>query len=237
MATYQRQSMGASMIRKQYRASIKVEESSLEQGNESRNEAVNQAVQQDQEYIQEMVRQERCHMVALYQHERMLFLYYETEETLEPKELFPNLSSLLELWPQREGKTPWAYMYPIFYHSEAKDNKEWIRKEKKVRRGRIAYLLPEKLFSYVYYHKALVEEGLLEGDQYQYISLHEDILFSYFEEPKKFTHIKKDSKQESKVIQDWLAVEPESHFDHTLSGQENFLLIEEIFSMGREDIV
>lgn len=233
--------MGASMIRKQYRASIKVEESSLEQGNEAVNEAVrqavNQAVTQDKEYIQELIRQERCHMVALYQHERMLFLYCEAEETVEPKELFPTLSNLLELWPQREVKTHWAYMYPIFYHSEVKDKSEWIRKEKKARRGRIAYLLPDKLFSYVYYHKALVEEGLLEGDQYQYISLHEDILFSYFEEPKKFTHINKDSKQESKVIEEWLAAEPESHFDHTLSGEENFLFIEEIFSMGREDIL
>ena len=78
-------------------------------------------------------------------------------------------------------------------------------------------------------------EGLLEGDRYQFIALHENILFSYFEEPKEFTHIKKESAEESRVIKDWLAVDPESHFDHTLSGKDNFLLLPEIFSMGVED--
>ncbi len=34
---------------------------------------------------------------------------------------------------------------------------------------------------------------------------------------------------------EWLAVDPESHFDHTLSGEENFLLLPEVFSMGLED--
>ena len=32
------------------------------------------------------------------------------------------------------------------------------------------------------------------------------------------------------------AADPESHFDHSLSGEENFLLLDELFSMGREDI-
>ena len=62
-----------------------------------------------------------------------------------------------------------------------------------------------------------------------------NILFSYFEEPKEFTHIKKESAEESRVIKDWLAVDPESHFDHTLSGKDNFLLLPEVFSMGVED--
>ena len=57
----------------------------------------------------------------------------------------------------------------------------------------------------------------------------------YFEEPKEFTHIKKESTEESKVIKDWLAADPESHFDHTLSGKDNFLLLPEVFSMGVED--
>lgn len=37
------------------------------------------------------------------------------------------------------------------------------------------------------------------------------------------------------MIKDWLAVDPESHFDHTLSGKDNFLLLPEVFSMGVED--
>ena len=106
-------------------------------------------------------------------------------------------------------------------------------KDKKKAKPKLDDILKdEKLFSYVYYHKALVDEGLLDGDRYQFIALHENILFSYFEEPKIFTHIKKECKEESSVIKEWLAVDPESHFDHDLSGEENFLLIEEIFSAG-----
>lgn len=191
----------------------------------------------DREIVKKAIHSNRCLTVALYRYKDMLFLYFEAlEDELAPSELFPTLSQKLELWPQKDGKTPWAYMYHIYYHSIPESIKEWERYGKKIRRGRIAYLHPEKLFSYVYYHKAIVDEGLLDGDQYQSIVLHENILFSYFEEPKIMTHIKKDRKEESKVINEWLAVDPESHFDHTLSGESNFLFIDEIFSIGREDL-
>lgn len=192
----------------------------------------------DREVVKNAIESNRCLTVALYRYKDMLFLYYEAlDNELTPSELFPSLLKALELWPTKDGKAEWAYMYHIYYHSIPESIEEWERTKKKVRRGRIAYLLPEKLFSYTYYHKAIVDEGLLDGDQYQSIALHENILFSYFEEPKIITHIKKDRQEESKVINEWLAVDPESHFDHTLSGENNFLFIDEIFSMGREDII
>jgi len=221
------------IVRKNYRGSIL--------SNETRNgrvdrEMILQALEQDKEVMREAIAAGRCLTVALYEHEDMLFLYMEAlEEDLEPVMLFPNLSELLALWPQKGGYSPWAKMYTIYYHDIPENAEYWVRKERKKRRGRIAYLHEDKLFSYVYYHKAIVDEGLLEGDRYQFIALHENILFSYFEEPKIFTHIKKDVHEESKVIQDWLAVDPESHFDHSLSGKENFLLLPELFSMGLED--
>lgn len=199
--------------------------------------ALEQAVQQDAESVRKAIAEHRCMTVALYRHENMLFLYYEAlDKELTPVELFPELSKLLALWPERAGMTPWAYMYHIYYHSIPEQEAEWERHEKKVRRGRIAYLLEDKLFSYVYHHKAIVDEGLLEGDQYQSIALHENILFSYFEEPKKVTHIRKDVQENSQVIKDWIAADPESHFDHDLSGEENFLLIDEVFSLGKEEV-
>lgn len=211
------------IFRKNYRACIEQEA------------GLKVALEKDGIFVKEAIAAERCLTVALYRHENMLFLYMEAlEEDLVPGELLPETSKLLSLWPERSGKTPWAYMYPIYYHAIPESKEQWSRKERKTRRGRIAYLKEDKMFSYVYYHKAIVEEGLLEGDMYQFISLHEDILFSYFEEPKIFTHIKKDVQEESKVINEWLAVDPESHFDHSLSGKENFLIIEEIFSAGVE---
>lgn len=194
-------------------------------------------LKQDKLVVEEAIKSQKCLTVALYRHENMLFLYMEVlEEELTPIELFPELSKLLALWPQREGMTPWAYMYPIYYHAIPESIDAWKRDEKKIRRGRIAYLKEDKLFSYVYHHKAIVDEGLLEGDRYQFIALHEDILFSYFEEPKQFTHINYQSNEPSKAIEEWIKADPESHFNHELSGEENFLLLPEIFSMGAEDI-
>ncbi len=200
-------------------------------------EGLEDALKQDKPVVEEAIKIQKCLTVAIYRYEKMLFLYMEAlKEELTPIELFPNLSKHLALWPERNGMTPWAYMYPIYYHAVPESIDAWKRDEKKVRRGRIAYLKEDKMFSYVYHHKAIVDEGLLEGDRYQFIALHEDILFSYFEEPKQFTHINFRSNEPSKAIDDWIKANPESHFDHELSGEENFLLLPEIFSMGVEDV-
>ena len=220
------------IYRKNYRASLLSKEGNVSE------EMIQQALEKDKSVIQATIVAGRCLTGALYQHEDMLFLYMEAlEEALEPNVIFPNISKLLALWPQKDGFQAWAKMYTIYYHAIPEDETTWGRQGKKTRSGRIAYLHEDKLFSYVYYHKAIVDEGLLEGDRYQFIALHENILFSYFEEPKLFTHIKKDVHEESKVINDWLAVDPESHFDHDLSGEENFLLLPELFSMGKEDVL
>lgn len=217
------------IIRKHYRACLLPD---------AAEEDIGKALKKDETVVKKFIAEEKCLTVALYPYKRMLFLYFEAlNDKVKPWQLFPETSKLLALWPGKEGDfSAWAYMYNIYYHSIPETKEMWIRTEKKKRRGRIAYLFPDKLFSYTYYHQAIVEEGLLEGDRYQSIALHEDILFSYFEEPKIFTHIKADIKKESEVIKAWEAVDPESHFDHSLSGEENFLLLDEIFSMGREDI-
>lgn len=215
------------IIRKHYRAYIANE-----------NSAWQQALEADKEVVKAAVADGKCMMVALYRHNNMLFVYMEAlEEKLEAEVLFPTLSMYLAPWPKMDGFSTWAKMYHIYYHA-LPDEVRFMegRKEKKVRRGRIARLYEDKLFSYVYYHKAIVDEGLLEGDMYQSIALQDDILFSYFEEPKILTHVKEDIKEESKVIEDWLAVDPESHFDHEFTGGGNFVFIEELFSVGKEDL-
>lgn len=201
---------------------------------------------------------------ALYYHDRMLFLYYEAVgeqlETVEPlageagiresgedvqanipypKTFLAALEPFLESWPGQTDKRLWVHMYHIYYHSIPQDMEEWRRNAvPEMRRGRIAFLREEKLFSYVFYHNALVQEGLLQGDKYQSIGLHENILFSYFEEPKTLTNIKGNGEEASKVIDDWLAVNPESHFIHMpQGGGENFLFLPALLSMGVEDSV
>jgi hypothetical protein len=189
----------------------------------------------DQKMVQQAVWQERSMTVALYGYKNMLFLYYEAlDDTLMPSALFPELTHKLIKQECDDVNSGWIPMQPAFFFANFDSIEEWERKEKKIRIGRIAQLLPDKIDSYLNYHQALVEEGLLDGDKYQSIALHEDILFSYFEEPKEFVHIKKTSQEPSKVIEEWLKADPESHFNHELSGKDNFLIIKEIFSFGRE---
>ena len=71
-----------------------------------------------------------------------------------------------------------------------------------------------------------MQEGLLRGDKYQYISLHENILFSYYEEPRNNVNLS-GKDEDSKVIEGWMKADPESHFDHDIIGTEsNFLIID-----------
>lgn len=129
----------------------------------------------------------------------------------------------------------WAYMYPVFWFDTPKDLETWKRKKAPDKRcGRIAVLYPDKLFSYVCSHQAIVKEGLLTGDRYQMISLHENLLFSYFETPRDREQVNiRREEGESLEIQKWEAADPAGHFIHfPEAGGENFLVIETVISVG-----
>lgn len=155
-----------------------------------------------------------------------------------PEELLEPLEHLLQVWPGQRGDRLWVHMYHIYYHSVPESPEQWKRAAVPgKRRGRIAFLRDDKLFSYTYFHKAIVDEGLLTGDRYQSIALHENILFSYFEEPKNFVNVRGDVSTESRVIRDWMAADPESHFIHMPQGEgENFMFLPALFAVGVEDM-
>ncbi len=155
---------------------------------------------------------------------------------LRPEELLMPLTPFLQLWPGQKGDRLWVHMYHIYYHSVPENAEQWRRPAvPEKRRGRIAFLRDDKLFSYTYFHKAIVDEGLLAGDRYQSIALHENILFSYFEEPKRFVNVQGDDSRESEVIRDWMAADPESHFIHMpQGGGENFMFLPALFALGVE---
>ena len=155
---------------------------------------------------------------------------------LRPEELLEPLAAYLQVWPGQKSDRLWVHMYHIYYHSVPESTEQWKRAAvPEKRRGRIAFLRDDKLFSYTYFHKAIVDEGLLTGDKYQSIALHENILFSYFEEPKTFVNVLGESDRESQVIKDWLAVDPESHFIHMPLGKgENFMFLPALFAVGVE---
>lgn len=198
------------LFRKEYRACLK--------------ENIDEAVWKNALTVAKNMLNDAFLEVMLYRKNSMLFLYFEerTEEN-DPEVFFSMLNEYLETWPEENGLRHWAYMYPIFYQQIPDSEKDWIaeRNVGKTKVGRIAFLKEEKLFSYTYYHKALVDEGLLKGDKYQYISLHENILFSYYEEPRNNVNLSgKDA--ESEVIGQWLALDPGSHFETWKTDGKHF---------------
>ncbi len=201
------------------------------------NEALNIALLECKKKAQLLINSNSLMTAALYYHNNMLFLYYESiGKELNPVDFMEGIHEFLELWPQKSELSHWAPMYHIYYHAIPEGENDWRRPNNpELRRGRIALLKKDKLFSYVYHHVAIVDEGLLPGDKYQSIALHEDILFSYFEEPKTITNIKGDLTKESVTINAWLNVNPEDHFI-PLEGSNggNFLFLPSYFALGQE---
>ncbi len=194
-----------------------------------------EAVKKAASAAQAAVEEGKLLTASLYRYQDMCFLYYEAlQENVAPEDFLSALTPFLEEWPEENGKTPWAYMYHIFHHSVPGETEDWIRerKEGKTRIGRIAFLFPDKVFSYARWHQAIVEEGLLKGDKYQCIALHENILFSYFEEPRYNVNIRREPDRESREIEGWMKADPESHFDRAKAGGENFRIIEQLFTAG-----
>jgi hypothetical protein len=202
---------------------------------EYRAEEIGSALEECQAVLGRLIAEGKIITAALYHYKKMLFFYYEcVGSEIKPEQLLKALSPYLELWPGQERLRKWVYMYHIFYHAIPKGKQDWTRPTApELRRGRIAFLKTEKLFSYVYHHKAIVDEGLWYGDRYQSIALHENILFSYFEEPKTITNIQGDLEKQSEAIKEWLKVIPEDHFIHMPEGNgENFMFITAYFALG-----
>ena len=181
---------------------------------------------------------------SFYRYENMGFLYVEeivadsSEKPLDIDAIMADLNPYLKPWPEENGDTYFVPMINVYYHHVPEDDIDQWEHERttseKTRVGRVAFVFPEKLPSYVRHHNAIVEEGLLKGDKYAYISLHENLLFSYYEEPRNNVNIK-GLDEESKVINDWIAVDPESHFDRVKAEGSNFLVIPCLFTVDRVD--
>ena len=192
-------------------------------------------LQQCVQNAQQLINDGALMTAALYYYGNQLFLYYEAVgEEIRPECFMAPLHPVLSQWPQKEETCDWALMYNVFWHDAPKDDEDWKRSvPPERRRGRIAWLKHDTMFRYVYHHFAIAEEGILQGDRYQSIALHEDILFSYFEEPRTPGNLRRDTTLQSQTIQAWLDVNPESHFIPLPgSNGSNFLLLPQYFALG-----
>lgn len=185
------------------------------------------------------VREKEAHgllTASLYRYGQFLFLYAEgVGKTPVPEELCTLLAPFLQRWPETleapDKDRLWLRMQPYYYHAVPGSAEEWMRDRKPSRRrGRIALLSPGKWESYMTHHLALMREGLIEGDKYHLICLHENVLFSYFEEPKTMTNLQGVKGAHSAALEEWLLNDPESHFMRFVPGQgpgpdENFVFL------------
>ena len=153
-----------------------------------------------------------------------------------PEDMFPSLSSLLSGVPLNDTFVSWKPMTNVYYTNPAETKQMLKRNGRNIRIGKIAYLFPEKIPSYVYYHKALMDEGLLSGDKYLYISLIDNMLFAYCESPITPWHINNECGEESTVVKEWQSKNPRDHFNRSQTGDGNFLNLEEVFSFGAEEL-
>ncbi|NMN00980.1 hypothetical protein G1C96_1562 [Bifidobacterium sp. DSM 109958] len=185
--------------------------------------------------------------VCLTRYGRQVFLYVEhivprhpDREAMGSITGFPAarewFDGLLALYPQFGGDVPWAYMHPVFWFDEPKDVESFRRaQEPDARCGRIAHFYPDTVIDYVVHHQLIAREGLAVGDRYQFISVLDDVAFSYFETPRDRERVNiRREEGESKEIQRWLDVDPFSHFDHFDPGtlERDFLVIDTLVSVG-----
>lgn len=76
----------------------------------------------------------------------------------------------------------------------------------------------------------------MQGDRYHSIALHENTLFSYFEEPKTMVNIRGVAEQPSPALAAWEAADPEGHFIRLPGAAGNFLFLPAVFAFGQESV-
>lgn len=191
------------------------------------------AIEQSKIKIEESIKAGKVLTACLYHYKNTLFFYVErlcqntdgtTQKESEDRQMHHWFLALYDYMEettcyqqlhgflQKKGAI-WTKMHPVFYHAYPKDSSDWQRVIKpSMQRGRIALLKEDKIINYIYHHKALTLEGHLVGDRYQFISIYDNILFSYFEEPKTLTNCCGDITLKSEAIEHWLNEDPGSHF-------------------------
>jgi hypothetical protein len=140
------------------------------------------------ERVQKLAGQEGSLLTAsLFQWGTSLFIYAETVGVaFSVEDVLGDFGGCLKAWPDHTGEERfWVPMMDIFHFSKPQGVDHWWRKtpvEKPF--GRVIRLRPEKVSSYIFYHYQLQEEHPGRGDKYGLITIHEDLLFFYQEQPR-----------------------------------------------------
>ncbi len=122
---------------------------------------------------------------SLFRYGKQIFLYFESiGEEISPEDIFDASSDFLEECPGMDGPRYWVMMYDIFHYQAPQADKQWRPDELRGKPvGRVVYLKPEMIASYIFYHYQYQEEKPGDGDKYGIIGIHGNMLFFYLEEP------------------------------------------------------
>jgi len=179
--------MAKSVFRREYRAQLSY---NLPEG-------LDAALQAAKENCDALIAAGKLMTCGLFRHEGMIFAYVESLETeLTPADLFGAVEPFLADWPGQAQLRKWVPMTPAFYHAIPVDEDDWNRDlPLELRRGRLAFLKPDRVFEYAHSHKELTNAGDLTGDKFLFISLNENILFNYGEGRMIITNIKRNPEE------------------------------------------
>lgn len=152
---------------------------------------------------------------GIYRWKNHIFAYFEgIGRTVQPDWIIEELHPYMCTWPGKDYQRYWVEMNPVFHFNEPQGLKHWKRKtpvESHV--GKIGVLQPNMVASYVYYHYGLQEERTFNGDKYEIIGLHENVLFGYFEYPAVIEEpIHKQNLQTKSMPSDWAKAQIPQHF-------------------------
>lgn len=156
-----------------------------------------------------LLRDEALLTASLFSWERQLFWYAEGKGAVRhPATLFSDWSDLLDTWPGEKEPRLWIPMIDAFYFNAPESEEQWARPEPvQDRIGKVAFLRPEMIPSYLFYHYQLQEERAFAGEKYKYISMHENLLFMYDERPTRLELPTKPGKLDShNTPKDWTGV-------------------------------
>ncbi len=127
---------------------------------------------------------------SMARYQNLVFLYLEGERN--PDEV---ISEGLCAFP--DGRH-WIPMADIFHYSRPLSKEHWKRGvEGKTAEFRVAYLKPERISEYIYYHYLLQEEQPGLCDKYGMIFLHGNLLVMYLEYPREPETVKYAGKLSS----------------------------------------
>jgi hypothetical protein len=123
--------------------------------------------------------------LSLFTRQQQIFLYYECSgDAIAPSDLLGNIDSALHPWPGEAASRFWVPMMDIFHYNQPQSVEHWRRDTPpEACTARIIYLRPEMVSSYIFLHYQMQEEKPGAGDKYGQISIHENLLLFYMEQP------------------------------------------------------